>query len=141
MGILAWTRLGGEVDLTRNWRHRVWQGTPERTPAAARGSGARRPPKRGCAPYGARPRDLRSSYVTVQVYAGTPLTTIAKQSGTSVAMLERHYAGVIANWNGRQIPAAAQIYAARRERERRKSDAPPIRRADHHHDQPGFLAL
>lgn len=61
-----------------------------------------------------RPRDLRSSYVTVQVYAGIPLTTIAKEIGTSVAMLERHYTGVIANWDGHQIPAADQIYAARR---------------------------
>ncbi|MGN6169933.1 MAG: hypothetical protein ACTHQQ_17455 [Solirubrobacteraceae bacterium] len=43
----------------------------------------------GCAPAGTRPRDLRSSFITVQVYAGVPLTTIAKQCGTGVAMIEK----------------------------------------------------
>jgi hypothetical protein len=84
---------------------------------------------------------LRSSYVTVQVYAGVPLTTIAKEIGTSVAMLERYYAGVIANWDGYQISAAEQIYAARRQRDGRKTDASRITRTAQHQDPPGFLAL
>ena len=37
------------------------------------------------------------------------LTTIAKQAGTSVAMIDKHYAGVIANWDGRPVPAEVQI--------------------------------
>lgn len=102
-----------DADDWRNWRHRVWHGKPEPDAELARAGRARKTPKPGCAPKGTRPRDLRSSYVTVQVYAGTPLTTIAKETGTSVAMLERHYTGVIANWDGRQTPAAEQIYAAR----------------------------
>jgi hypothetical protein len=52
------------------------------------------------APQGTRPRDLRSSFVTLQIYAGVPLTTVAKQCGTSVPMIEKHYAGVIENWDG-----------------------------------------
>jgi hypothetical protein len=51
----------------------------------------------GAAPEGSRPRDLRSSFITLQVYAGVPLTTIGKQCGTSVLMIEKHYAGVIEN--------------------------------------------
>src|SRR5947208_14103165 len=67
----------------------------------------------GGAPPGTRPRDLRSSFITVQIYAGVPLTTIAKQCGTSVVMIEKHYAGIIENWDGKQIAAEHQIKAAR----------------------------
>ncbi|MGA2929316.1 MAG: hypothetical protein ABSG43_25670, partial [Solirubrobacteraceae bacterium] len=55
----------------------------------------------------------RSSYVTLRVYEGVPLTTIAKEVGTSVLMIEHHYAGVIENWDGKQVPAELQIRAAR----------------------------
>ena len=59
------------------------------TGAAASGNPAKRTYKRdgrvkvykgtlGCAPPGTRPRDLRSSYVTLRVYEGVPLTTIAR---------------------------------------------------------------
>jgi hypothetical protein len=65
------------------------------------------------APAGSRPRDLRGSYVTLRAYEGVPLTTIAREVGCSVAMLDRHYAGVLANWNGKQTPAAEQIATAR----------------------------
>ncbi|MGO9973188.1 MAG: tyrosine-type recombinase/integrase, partial [Solirubrobacteraceae bacterium] len=93
-----------------NWRRRTWQGRPAE-PANARNPGrAARP---GAAPAGTRPRDLRSSYITLRVYEGVPLTTISKEVGTSVAMIERHYAGVIENWDGQRIPAEAQIRAAR----------------------------
>jgi hypothetical protein len=58
--------------------------------------------------------------VTGQVYAGVPLTTIPRWCGTSVAMLDKHDAGVIANWDGEQVPADEQIQRARgAQRERR----------------------
>jgi integrase len=79
-------------DDWRNWVRRTW---------------------RPVAPAGSRPRDLRSSYVTLRVYEGVPLTTIAREVGTSVQMIDRHYAGTIANWDGQRVPADAQIRAAR----------------------------
>jgi integrase len=99
-----------QPDDWRNWRRRTWQGEPER-PGLQRGSATRRRP--GCAPAGTRPRDLRSSFITLRVYEGVPLTTIAKEVGTSVLMIEKHYAGVIANWDGIQRPAEASIRDAR----------------------------
>ncbi len=91
-----------------NWRTTIWKGSPER-------KYNRRTFKAhvGCAPSDTRPRDLRSSFITVQVYAGVPLTTLARQCGTSVLMIEKHYAGVIENWDGKQTPAEMQIMAAR----------------------------
>lgn len=100
-----------QLDDWRNWRSRVW-GSYQRDKT----TGAR--VWDGVAPEATRPRDLRSSYVTVQVYAGVPLTTIAKWCGTSVTMIEKHYAGVIANWDGVQIPADEQIRQARAALER-----------------------
>jgi len=84
-------------DDWRNWRKRVWHGEPERKRTDRRNPAAAR---EGCAPAGTRPRDLRSSFVTLRVYEGVPLTQIAREVGTSVRMIEQHYAGVIANWNG-----------------------------------------
>jgi integrase len=81
-----------QADDWRNWRRRVW---------------------RQVAPVASRPRDLRSSYITTQIYAGRPLTEIARYAGTSVAMIDRHYAGVIANWDGNPVPADTQIQLAR----------------------------
>jgi hypothetical protein len=57
-------------------------------------------------------------FITIQVYAGVPLTTIAKQCGTSDTMIEKHYADVIENWDGVQQPAEVQIRAARQARGR-----------------------
>ena len=51
--------------------------------------------------------------MTLRVYEGIPLTQIAKEVGTSVRMIEQHYAGVIENWDGRRVPADDQIRAAR----------------------------
>jgi hypothetical protein len=68
----------------------------------------------GCAPAGTRARYLRSSFVTLRVYDGIPLTQIAHEVGTSVRMIEEHHAGVIANWDGKRVPAERQIRAARR---------------------------
>ena len=98
-------------DDWRNWRKRIWQAEPERRhPAPRRPT----PAHAGCAPAGTRPRDLRSSFVTLRVYEGIPLTQIGREVGTSVRMIEQHYAGVIANWNGKRVPAERQIRAARR---------------------------
>jgi len=97
-------------DDWRNWRKRVWHGEPERQRVDRRNVAAARA---GCAPPGTRPRDLRSSFVTLRVYEGVPLTQIASEVGTSVRMIEQHYAGVIANWDGKQVPADRQIRAAR----------------------------
>ena len=93
-------------DDWRNWRRRTWG-------AYHAGSRGGERTWRGAAPAGSRPRDLRSSYITVQIYAGRPLTEIARQVGTSVEMIDRHYAGVIANWDGRAVPTDEQIREAR----------------------------
>jgi hypothetical protein len=45
---------------------------------------------------------------------GIPLTQIAREVGTSARMIEEHYAGVIANWDAKRVPAERQIRAARR---------------------------
>jgi integrase len=95
-----------QADDWRNWRRRTW-GSYRRD----RKTGRRE--WKGVAPEGTRPRDLRSSFITLQVYAGVPLTTIAKWCGTSVAMIERHYAGVIEDWDGVRRDPEEQIRAAR----------------------------
>ncbi|HEY3945075.1 MAG TPA: hypothetical protein VGL78_07615 [Solirubrobacteraceae bacterium] len=41
------------------------------------------------------------------------MTTVAREVGTSIAMLELHYAGVISDWDGRQVRAEQQIRQAR----------------------------
>lgn len=98
-------------DDWRNWRNRVWQGERER-PRQDRMRP--KPARQGCAPAGTRPRDLRSSFITLRVYEGIPLTQLAREVGTSVRMIEEHYAGVIANWDRKQVSAADQIRVARR---------------------------
>jgi hypothetical protein len=98
-------------DDWRNWRKRVWLGEPERHRSDRR---CPTPPRIGCAPAGTRPRDLRSSFVTLRVYEGIPLTQIGREVVTSVRMIEEHYAGVIANWNQKRVSAERQIRAARR---------------------------
>ena len=82
-----------QADDWRNWRRRSW---------------------RPIAPEGSRPRDLRGSYVTLRAYEGVPLTSIAREVGCSVAMLDRHYAGQLAEWDGALTPAGERIAAARR---------------------------
>jgi hypothetical protein len=87
--------------------HGAW-GAPRRRLGRERPT---QPP--GCAPARTRPRDLRSSYVTLRVYEGVPFTQVAREVGTSVRMIEQHYAGVIANWDGKQVAAKTYIRAAR----------------------------
>jgi len=99
-----------EQDDWRNWRRRVWHGEPER---ARRDRRRAVPPRPGCAPAGTRPRDLRSSFVTLRVYEGVPLTQIAREVGTSVRMIEQHDAGVVEDWDGERVPAEVQIRTAR----------------------------
>lgn len=63
-------------DDWRTWRRRVWLGEPERPRHDRKRPNAARP---GCAPAGTRPRDLRSSFVTLRVYEGVPLTQLARE--------------------------------------------------------------
>jgi integrase len=98
-------------DDWRNWRTRTWKGQPERQRRDRRKPNAA---TLGCAPESTRPRDLRSSFITLRVYEGIPLTQLAREVGTSVRMIELHYAGVIANWDGKQVPAEQSIRAARK---------------------------
>jgi hypothetical protein len=65
--------------------------------------------------------------VTLRVYEGVPLTQIASEVGTSVRMIEQHYAGVIANWDSKQVPADKQIRRAH-PRSGRKMDAAAVSR-------------
>lgn len=98
-----------DPDDWRNWRRRIWQGD-----SGLRPDPTEAPPNYpGRAPVGSRPRDLRSSFVTLRVYEGIPLTQIAREVGTSVRMIEQHYAGVIANWDGNRRAADEQIAEAR----------------------------
>jgi integrase len=107
-----------ERDDWRNWRRRSWGHyvTDERTGERVWVAGQKGSAQLPAAPAGTRPRDLRSSYITVQIYAGVPLTTIAKWAGTSAATIDKHYAGVLANWDGRPVPAEVQIACAREAR-------------------------
>ena len=64
--------------------------------------------------------------MTLRVYEGIPLTQIAREVGTSVRMIEEHYAGVIANWDGKARPRrAADPRAARAKLSGREMDAEP----------------
>ncbi len=54
-----------------------------------------------------------TSFVTLRVYEGVPLTQVTKEVGTSVRMIEQHYAGVVENWDGEWVPAEDQIRSAR----------------------------
>lgn len=102
------------ADDWANWRNSVWKSRPERKyNRSTRPGVATMKATVGIAPASTRPRDLRSSYVTLRVYEGIPLTTIAREVGTSILMIERHYAGVIEDWDGVRIPAEQQIRAAR----------------------------
>lgn len=105
-----------DADDWRNWRQRVWKGRAPRPRTPADGPQL---PSLAAAPAGTRPRDLRSSYITLRVYEGIPLTQIGREVGTSVRMIEQHYAGVIANWDGKQVPAETQIRRARQAIRRR----------------------
>lgn len=101
-----------DKDDWSHWRGSVWKSRPERRYTRAKQIKVYRGTV-GCAPAGTRPRDLRSSYITLRVYEGVPLTTIAREVGTSITMIEKHYAGIIENWDGKQIPAERQIRRAR----------------------------
>lgn len=113
-----------KADDWRNWRKRVWQGQRVRGTVEAV---ELTQPRQGCAPAGSRPRDLRSSFVTLRIYEGIPLTQIAREVGTSVRMIELHYAGVIANWDGKHVPAERSIQAARAASGRKMATDPKTR--------------
>ena len=111
----------------RNWRNRIWKGEP---PRMAKGRSKPAPARVGCAPAGTHPRDLRSSFITLRVYEGIPLTQIAREAGTSVRMIELHYAGVIANWDGKRVPAERAINAAREKSGHKMATPRPQRRTN-----------
>ena len=46
---------------------------------------------------------LRHSYATLELLAGTDIHTLAKQMGTSVLMLERHYSKLTATLAAEQL--------------------------------------
>ncbi len=121
-------------DDWRNWRRRTWQGEPERQRRDRKNPN---PPTPGAAPKGTRPRDLRSSYVTLRIYEGIPLTQIGREVGTSVRMIEQHYAGVIANWDGKQVPAERSIRAARQTGGRKMDGKAHSTRAQNNDKIPG----
>jgi hypothetical protein len=113
-----------DADDWRNWRKRIWLGEPERV---KKGRTKPLPARPGCAPPDTRPRDLRSSFITLRIYEGIPPTQIGREVGTSVRMIELHYAGVIANWNGKRVPSERLIRVAR-EKSGRGMDAEQKRR-------------
>ena len=57
---------------------------------------------------------LRHSFITQALLDGVSTLEVSRIAGTSLAMIEKHYAGVLENWDGIQIPAEDQIRAARR---------------------------
>jgi integrase len=86
-----------------NWRERVYR------PAAKFVLG---PDADGSHPY--RPYRLRSSFVSLELWAGEDLPYVADQAGHSVATLARHYAGVLRELRGKpRVPAAEAIREAR----------------------------
>jgi hypothetical protein len=65
-------------------------------------------------PYPYEPYRLRSSFVSLQLWAGEDLPYVAEQAGHSVATLARHYAGVLRELRGKpRVPAAEAIREAR----------------------------
>jgi len=119
---LAWGDVGKRTiryadTKRRRARTHTAVGAVDRRPSrVVSGLGSSRA-RKGCAPAGTRPRDLRSSFIALRVYEGIPLTQIAREVGTSVRMIEERYAGVIANWDGQHVPAEDQIRAARQTRQ------------------------
>jgi integrase len=46
---------------------------------------------------------LRHTYATIELMAGTDIHTLARQMGTSVLMLERHYSKLTATMAAEQL--------------------------------------
>ena len=80
----------------RNWRRRVYQPN-------ARALGLRSP-----VPY-----DLRGSFVSLLAWEGRTLLEVARQAGHSVAVCDRHYAGIFEAMPVERVSAEAAIRAAR----------------------------
>lgn len=84
-------------DRYRNWRRRVFA-------PAARAAGIQRP----------RPYDLRHSFVTLLVYAGTALPEVARQAGHGPEVCAATYVHVLAEFDPRNpIDPADAIASAR----------------------------
>ena len=79
-----------------NWRRRVYQPN-------AKAVGLSSP-----VPY-----DLRGSWVSLLAWEGKTLLEVARQAGHSVAVCDRHYAGIFEAGPAERTSAAAAIRAAR----------------------------
>lgn len=86
-----WTRSAWS-----NWRRRVYQPN-------ARAVGLTTP-----IPY-----DLRGSFVSLLAWEGQTLLEVARQAGHSVAVCDRHYAGIFEAMPAERVSAEAAIRAAR----------------------------
>jgi integrase len=95
---------GGVLNLD-NWRRRQWA-------PAIEASGVRRP---------ARIYDLRSTFASDALAAGVPVFTLARITGTSVRMIERHY-GALLDGASAGISGALDALDAERDRATGKSD-------------------
>jgi len=81
----------------RNWRQRVYQPN-----AATLGLAS-------SVPY-----DLRGSFVSLLAWEGQTMLEVARQAGHSVAICERHYAGIFEDYDpANRTSAEAAIRAAR----------------------------
>ncbi len=60
------------------------------------------------------PYDLRGSFVSLLAWEGYTLLEVARQAGHSVAVCDRHYAGIFDDVDpGQRVTAEAAIRAAR----------------------------
>lgn len=82
----------------RNWRTRVYQ--PTAVAVGVTGD--------------LRPYRLRGSFASLLLYEGRPVTYVAEQTGHSIGVLSKHYAGVIARLESApRVTADEAIRAAR----------------------------
>jgi site-specific recombinase XerD len=89
----AWTKLDWA-----NWRNRVYK--PAAIAAGVTGD--------------LRPYRLRGSFVSLLLWEGRSIAYVADQVGNSVAVLARHYTGVMRELEGeKRVPAAEAIKQAR----------------------------
>lgn len=122
ISVLAYAGRDGQAwraEDWRNWRKRIF-----------------RPAAEAAGLFGARPYDLRASYVSLLISEGHTVIEVARRAGHSPETCLRHYARVFAEYDpARRVPAEEQIVAARRGRtqdevglRRRGEDAFPVRR-------------
>jgi site-specific recombinase XerC len=92
--------IGGEWSREdwANWRRRIWR--PAAIAAGVTGD--------------LRPYRLRGSFVSLLLWEGRPLASVAEQAGHSIATLAKHYAVVIRELEDKpRVPADEAIRDAR----------------------------